>query len=251
MKIRDQIKDSKYFELRIKILYEGIERYLEWIRIGKTPKERINIVKRAIVWDYISIVQCKYSSGLEISLLKNDLLNAIKFADESWDGFWKLRDNNDRILNQYVLSAYDEMLWMLSLGYLLNIPENDFKKLVDIIDRDQVKDKLFEFIISAKIKGREPLQKESYEQGWVLFSKLRQAIEETDKARASKQVKEFLEKDWYKEHKDVGWYNSHKSKHDTYFGYWSFESAAIVKIRGLDDSSFRDNQYYPKAFTML
>jgi hypothetical protein len=32
----------------------------------------------------------------------------------------------------------------------------------------------------------------------------------------------------------------------SYFGYWSFESAAIVAALGLDDSSFRDNEYYPK-----
>jgi hypothetical protein len=30
------------------------------------------------------------------------------------------------------------------------------------------------------------------------------------------------------------------------FGYWSFETAAIVKIIGLYDSSFRDPQYYPR-----
>jgi hypothetical protein len=32
------------------------------------------------------------------------------------------------------------------------------------------------------------------------------------------------------------------------FGYWSFETAAIVKIMGLDDSSFRGCKYYPKIF---
>ncbi len=28
-------------------------------------------------------------------------------------------------------------------------------------------------------------------------------------------------------------------------GYWSFETAAIVKILGLDDTSLKDNNHYP------
>lgn len=34
-------------------------------------------------------------------------------------------------------------------------------------------------------------------------------------------------------------------KTKTFSGYWAFEVAAIVKIKGLDDSSFRDHKYYP------
>jgi hypothetical protein len=33
---------------------------------------------------------------------------------------------------------------------------------------------------------------------------------------------------------------------DWYYGRWSFEAAAVVAIKGLDDASFRDNPYYPK-----
>lgn len=189
-----------------------------------------------------------YSGGSPISDIKLQIPIGLKLISESWDGFW-LVDHNGKKLNQYGLSGYDEMLWMLSLGYLLNIDEEDFEKLVEVIDRDGVKDYLFEFIIRAKLKERQPISQESYAEFFgvpEIFKKLRQAINETDKAKAEKLIKEFITKDWYKNHKDAGWYNSHKSKHDTYFGYWSFETAAIVKIMGLDDSSFIDCQYYPK-----
>ncbi|MDR1180309.1 MAG: DUF1911 domain-containing protein, partial [Spirochaetales bacterium] len=36
-------------------------------------------------------------------------------------------------------------------------------------------------------------------------------------------IKEYLKKYWY---------NTHNSKYNIYFRYWSFESAAIVKING-------------------
>ena len=41
-------------------------------------------------------------------------------------------------------------------------------------------------------------------------------------------------------------YGLHKNVHDLYVGYWCFIAAAIVKIKDLDDSTFRDNKYYPK-----
>lgn len=73
---------------------------------------------------------------------------------------------------------------------------------------------------------------------------MRKATEQRDKEESAILVKQFLEKDFY--HKHMNLYNSHKSKANIYCGYWSFEAAAIAKIMGLDDTSFIDNQYYPK-----
>jgi hypothetical protein len=248
--LRDQIRDEYYFDNLINRQEEGIKKYFYWIQTGKTPKERINVVKQEIAKDYIYLLSAKYSVGYSLEDLLPDWKEGVKLIYESWDGFWKLKQGSPPVeYDQYILSAYDEMLWMLSLGYLLNVSEEDFKRLVEVIDRDKVKDKLFEFIIMAKIKDRQPIQEESYRDFFAIpeiFSKLREAMQESDKGKASKLIHDFLKKDWYKNHKDAGWYNSHKSKHDTYFGYWSFESAAVVKIKGLDDTSFRDNQYYPK-----
>lgn len=245
--MRDKIKDEVYFNNLITNFYESIGRFNNWIEIGKTAPERIPIVKRSMVQSYVAIVQCKYASNKSIDQLNNDLVRAIDLTHESWDGFWLVNYNGVK-LSQYG-EGYDEMLWMLSLGYLLDIDNADFKKLVDVIDRDGVKDYLFEYIIRAKLSDRQPIEEESYQIFFGIpntFDKLRQAITETDKVKAEKLVKEFVTKDWYKNHKDAGWYDSHKSKHDTYFGYWSFETAAVVKIMGLDDSSFQDCQYYPK-----
>jgi hypothetical protein len=148
------------------------------------------------------------------------------------------------------LFAYDDMLWMLSLGYLLNIPKESFEKLVKIIDRDNIKDNLLEFIIRAKIPERTIIKEESYEKYFDLpekiFVKIRQIIIENDKKIAQKLMSEYLKKDWYNNHKTQGWWGSHKNeKQNVYYGYWSFEAAAVVKILDLDDSSFKDCQYYP------
>lgn len=225
------------------------ELWLSKIEKGEANFDRIANLKRTISRNYLYNCNAKYSIGLDLSELFLDLSKAIDLCFESWDGFWKLKDRKGIEYDQYILSAYDEMLWMLSLGYFLNIPEEIFKKLVEVIDRDKVKDYLFEFIIAAKIKDRQLIKEESYNNFFSIpetFAKLRQAIQESDKLKAEKLVKAFITKDWYKNHKGTGWYNSHLSQHNVYFGYWSFETAAVVKIMHLDDSSFRDCQYYPK-----
>ena len=246
--MRDLFKDIPYWQMRILKTEKFNIQDFEDIRNGDIAFERINIVKRSMVYSFVKSISAKYSAGYPIIDLKEDLIQAIGLANESWDGFWNIEHNGVK-LNQYGLGAYDEMVWMLSLGYLLDVSETDFKKLVEVIDRDGVKDYLFEFIIRAKLKNRQLISEESYQEFFGVpqtFDKLRQAIIETDKTKSEKLVKEFITKDWYKNHKEAGWYNSHKSKHDTYFGYWSFETAAVVKIMGLDNTRFRECPYYPK-----
>lgn len=248
--MRDKLRDKSYFNKQVTVLKESIQEIGEMIRTGKTAPERVNFMKQLAIGDLLNIINSLYSGGNHISEINPYLITGINLVHESWDGFWLIEHEGKKI-SQYGLSGYDEMLWMLSLGYLLNISNEDFKKLVDVIDRDGVKDLLFEFIIVAKIKDRKRIKEESYQEYFgvpQILEKLRQAIGETVKSRAEKLVKEFISKDWYKNHKDSSWYNSHKSKHDTYFGYWSYETAAVVKIMGLDDSSFLDCQYYPGDF---
>ncbi|WP_435353258.1 PoNe immunity protein domain-containing protein [Emticicia sp. SJ17W-69] len=246
--MRDKIKNKDYFNCNIELHSNLIQRGLNLLKGGKVVETQIPRFKKGIFDNYFFILICSYSIGHDKETIKRNLLNAIDYLKDSWSSEIVLLNNQGKIYNQYA-ENYDEMLWMLSLGYLLNIDEKDFKKLVDVIDRDNVKDFLFEFIIRAKLKDREIIVEESYQVFFGIpnvFEKLRQAINESNKKNAEKLAKDFITKDWYKKHKDSGWYNSHKSKHDSYFGYWSFETAAIVKIMNLNDSEFGDNQYYPK-----
>ena len=64
------------------------------------------------------------------------------------------------------------------------------------------------------------------------------------KTEAVKRLEKYLKKEWYRGHSDLSWYNDHKYgiNHD---GYWSFESGALVKVLGLDDSILKGQPYYP------
>ena len=48
---------------------------------------------------------------------------------------------------------------------------------------------------------------------------------------------------WYYSHSDAPWYNNHTK--DTYVGYWSFNTAATCKIKGIFDERLKDLEYFP------
>jgi len=70
-------------------------------------------------------------------------------------------------------------------------------------------------------------------------------IDNRDKEEQIKKLKLYLEMYWYRGHRDSGWYDSHKHRDLIYSGYWSFESGAVAKILGLDDSNLKDVPYFP------
>jgi hypothetical protein len=142
---------------------------------------------------------------------------------------------------------------MLSIGYLLKVEDNKFNKLVEILDRFTVRDLIYETIIRAKIPTRPKIEEESYklilDMPWV-YEKLRRAIHENNdeygNESAAEYIRCFIEEDFYSRHKEFSFYDHHKSKSNIYYGYWSFESAAIAAILGAETSSFINNKYFPK-----
>lgn len=248
--MRDEIKDKNYFEKFLNENDKLIKRGLDWLEQGKVREEQIPSFKKDILKKKLYKVIAGYSLGLEIEILKTNFSDLIDYVNEGWPSEVNIVGYNKSYekatSNQYWLYSYVEMLWMVSLGYLLDVPKERYEILADAIDKDNIKSILYEFILSAKLKHRKSYLQEPANFEKNVYETLFKAANSTDKSKTQQLLMTYLEKDWYKKHKDAGWYNSHKSKHDSYFGYWSFETAVIVKIMGIDDSSFRDCKYYPK-----
>ena len=129
---------------------------------------------------------------------------------------------------------YEDMLWMLSIGVMLEIEDDFFNVLVNLVENSELNDFLYNFIIHSRKENvkyqNSPLLIE------VPFNSLITVIKAPGEGKAIDYMKEYLLEKWYVGHEDMGWYECHKHPEKLYFGYWSFESGAIVKILGLDDS---------------
>ena len=214
---------------------QGIQRY---------PKANMDIVKsikNSLFSNILSKVIALYSDGEEIINLIPIYKDAIHYMNESW-GKKTAQDFTYRGSKPFFsYEEYWRLITMLSLGKLLNISKEEFEIIVKIRNIVPETDTLLDFIITENYNPSYTMVMETN-----VYSGLVPIIKQSfiDKQEAIKELKIFLDKIWYKMNREMYWYNSHKDS-DIYLGYWSFESAALVKLLGLDDSILRDNKYYP------
>ncbi len=235
--MRNHIKTFQHFEgLLLEIL--SVQKSLaDNIANGSTRQDRIMPCKEVIFSEYLHLILAKYTSGAAIERLRDDFRNAVASIEEIWP------DDGSEAMPDYLKDWYVKMIWMLTFGIFLKCSDEEFATIVAVLDKSTRKDWLLEYLIAYRIPGRPYVDTLIFPKP---YATLKTAVEETHPQKRSNILRHYLEKEWYPGHKGVYWYDNHKSKHDIFFGYWSFEAAAVVKIAGIDDSSFRDNQYYPK-----
>ncbi len=230
--MRTDIKSKEHFEWFIPKQAQRIERFENNIKIGKTKEERIPAVKRQIFTISLHRLVAKYSFGENISNLNLEFLQIIEKFENGW------KDKGETPTDDIHFDNYVLGLWMLSLGVLLQIQTNEFERIVKVLDNSNRRDYLFDYIIKSKIPSRSITDKMTYPKYYNFLKDL------IDNKSVENLIK-YLEKVWYKSMKLTYWYDNHKSKADSFFGYWSFESGALVKILGLDDTILKEQQYYP------
>jgi len=152
--MRDKLKKSKYFKSFIDNCYNSLKNRKSKFASGLIKPEREISVKQAMISSYLHIITAKFSNGEKISNLHDDLDMAIPLIPETYgSNHGKVHISGTTYLNQYYIHNYQEVLQLISLGYLLN--SNKLKILVNVIDKDKVCDNLYEFIFHSCFSNRE------------------------------------------------------------------------------------------------
>ena len=224
--MRDKIKDENYFRNFIKENEERVQRFKNKLETGQIREDRIDDIKEEIIQTRFKLLIARYSYGSSVEEIKSFYLEIIEDIPSI------LRKTTSQV----------DLLWYLSLGILLNVDNDRFKKLSDHIEKIGRKDSLLSFLIDYKLNN----QIERVDDDIVMknpYEKLKEIVNNADKRESL--LQKYIAKDWYKGHKIMAWYDNHKSTENLYFGYWSFEAGAIAKILKIDDSNLREMEYYP------
>ncbi|WDF54384.1 PoNi-like cognate immunity protein [Mucilaginibacter sp. KACC 22063] len=226
--IRDKIKDEAYFNNYVGSTTDRKRNYITRIEGLDDPKQ--GFINSSTTLDLFSrnILIAKYSQGEDIEKLIGDFKESVKWFELTYNS----------------TAFYVQMLWMLSIGILLKIEQSEFDKLVELVKKDDPNDYIIDFLINSRYNWGKQSSDVKFETPYKALVDVI-TLAQTDKQRSVERLKQYLDKEWYKGHSDAGWYDSHKNKHNTYAGYWSWESGALVIVLGLDDSSLKDQQYYP------
>ena len=172
------------------------------------------------------IMIATYTAGYSIEYFKREYIKYVKSLQISWQGN----------------SGYEQMVWALSIGILLEIDGVTFDKLVDLVKKDDPEDYLIDYLIQYRHPDWNIRINYNFPRPYGFTRKI---IEEENAENAVALLKEYLEKKWYQGSRDEGWYDLHKRNIDNYYGYWSFESGALCKLKGLDYKQLEGLPYFP------
>jgi hypothetical protein len=238
--MRDElVKSGFYFAEFIKKKNEIIAHVTSSINTGGVTPENIHSTRNLLFIKSLERLIAIYSSGESLETMRAEYNSTLKLMEEGWhDTVVKFKMGRPQIVyDKYFANHYCYMIWMLSLAILLRVSEREITILKTIIDKGSIDDDLIHFLLQDNFPN--PTRN-----GYKPFkSLLAKNTDETNK----NDVKKYLDK-WYQNTNLLTWHN-YKSSIETskyYYGYWCFEAAAIVALLDLDDSSFRENQYYPK-----
>jgi hypothetical protein len=136
--------------------------------------------------------------------------------------------------------AYIDALSALSLAVIFDLPTGEISDATS----DAGGDTLFELIASGQtsLAADAPVHL-----AWPRPYGRLLAVFQAEESNRPKLMLAFL-RVWHQQNKGVTWWKSHEIVDVGglfYGGYWCFEAAAVVKLLGIDDSSFRDREFYP------
>lgn len=147
------------------------------------------------------------------------------------------------------LNHYNWCFWLVGLALALEIPEDQWQRLLVLIDGEG-QDELLDRIIASRQLGRRIGTRLLHNKP---YHRLLKAID-APKGLQAALLRDFVEH-WYAElarkgKNELWWYNygdpvKHPLEKGSYFGRWCIEAVAAVKAFGLDDSLCLGHEHYP------
>lgn len=255
-KRRQKFLTEQYFELNIAHLLKSNRADARGLSNRLARGNLDPVSQGGIFRDRLSLLELHYTAGCPIEELRPlfaDVLTALGEWNDADRVYVKSLDptgNKDlrtdtTPLEFEELSYFQIAIEVVSLGALLG-DGAALRKIATWLEMYRGTDILFEFLLSPAV----PDPRDNTDFFHVRpYDPLIDAFYTAETAQASSAfVKKYLE-GWYKSFEGVPWHNGHLKGGDDfmpYYGYWSFEAAAVCLIHGIDDSSFREHLVYPK-----
>ena len=220
---RDKYKDENYFQKKYDFNFKAFER-----REGKEHKERV--LPQYINKYYISqstyaekLLRINYALGNSLDEVFKWFKISLRYYQLSYGAFE---------------SIYDLMDYF-SLAVLFEDRKEEF-----IEDIEKIFSKYQSFVDAG----------EQYEDGYIDTLALYLLEGQVENFRSHLEYLNMIGNDadsvieaqkfWYYAHSEASWYDTHKTD-DAYYGYWSFDTAALCKMRGIYDERFKDLDFFP------
>ena len=227
--MRDFQKDKIYFSNFIKETNQRVIKFEKLLaELQKSNPEDDGLEMRGsiiLAGIYREKFIALYSSGEEIN-------------NEMKEVYFKWLEKAEIVSNDEY--SYVDLLWLVCITVLLDLQEELSERLSAMAKKLKMNDGFIEYLLNP---SAENLKNLSFFMAKP-YSEWGKIVTAPDHKKITL-IKKYLTSKWYRSHDEEGWYDSHLFNEDIYSGYWSFESGAMVKVLGLDDSELKDVPYYP------
>ncbi len=200
------------------------------------------ILRRYSIGDAIRELGQHFGGLLDAWELSNKLAEEICRAHN-------LKTCRDWVFDLSNLNHYNWCFWLVGLALALEIPDDQWQRLLALIGGEG-EDVLLDRVIASRQPGRKIGAKLQHKKP---SARLLKAVDAPADQQAA-QLKEFVDH-WYTElarkgKDELWWYiygdsDKHPLEKGSYFGRWCIEAVAAVKAFGLDDSLCLGHEHYP------
>lgn len=257
--IRAPLGDAKYWDTCCNFLTADIVDRLETIKSPSgdptyRPQYLFNLAREN--WH---LLFCRYSRGdsiWELAQYFPPLLDAWEESERLGQSVWTEQQQYTRHAWAVNLDHYIVCFWLAGLALALEIPDDQWQRLLALIGNEG-EDELLDRVIAQRQPSRKVGDK-------LCHPKPYQRLLDVINAPQDKQAQmlfTFVDK-WYKElnrppkkglSEDTAmydrpyWYTlgNRQLEDSGYFGRWCIEAVATVKAFGMDDSLCLGHEYYP------
>ena len=188
----------------------------------------------------------RYSRGDSLPTMKKSVWQALEMREKMMCTLKEIENEKPNISKMYgKLHLYNYSDGLILLCFVLAVGgiQEDIQRTLQAFDyagQDVLLDKI------AVLLG-DTVREQNTAAGLMfpkIYQRLLDVIDAPEEERPGL-MKKYVE-GWYASMKSAAWYNNDQGGEGAYYGYWCFEAALVVRLLKIDDSSFRDNVYYPK-----
>ncbi|SPL68908.1 PoNe immunity protein domain-containing protein [Acinetobacter stercoris] len=256
---RDSLMTDDLYNDHFEDLFNGIysvtDGFLAYQNTAK-PSDLMVSGRRRII-DVLDFFSLQYSCGANINIIKNMysyLLDWVEQYAEVHKSYHLSKEAEGRFVWHIALGTED--YWYIALRLicfgLLTGYADQMSRIMLVIDyreaesEGQEKDGLLERLVEPFVADRgippdEARRHLPYRKLFKVFS--------ADSEQRPALMLQYLD-DWYEASRREPYHDQHPQADIrsgiSYYGYWSWEAAAVTWLLDIDDSLYREHQFYPK-----
>lgn len=223
--MRDMQKNPQYWESVEEDRMETIHINEGIMKKGPRSEEHRNRLRLSRLDTEFELFLAAYSKGAPLEQCREMYLQCLRCSED----LWKRKTN------------YTDLVWYVALGVLFRVEPQD----AAILERITVATGCADQLTCAFLRALNPNNTVRVMDDVPHPYRVACAVLDMDCQKAESALVKYLERTWYQGQKTQLWHDNHKLGGYHYLGYWSFETAALVRILGLNDEKLKKSPYYP------